>query len=251
MWSGDELCWSVQGHRRQAIGYGLEYFYSEERLPVSAHWKMTWQQENESGWLMRRRVITGTGSTRTRSASFKTSFLLLPSCRLVRSLCRQYKKQFLSHTLYLPEVWTKSPQAIEKQFILTLFQHSWRLDSFILKPCTIHSPTSSTSIEVRCRIYKGNGENFLAGKCFDNKIPEGWKFYSKENWERRRNEMESQRTFSWISKAFIPKGIEGLSCYSKCGHFDLCIVGTVAWSTLCFLVGILFTIWPPDHSKNL
>ena len=111
MWSGDELCWSVQGHRRQAIGYGLEYFYSEERLPVSAHWKMTWQQENESGWLMRRRVITGTGSTRTRSASFKTSFLLLPSCRLVRSLCRQYKKQFLSHTLYLPEGWTESPSS--------------------------------------------------------------------------------------------------------------------------------------------
>ena len=41
--------------------------------------------------------------------------------------------------------------------------------------------------------------------------------------------MESQHTFSWISKAFIPKGIEGLRCYSKCGHFDLCIVVAVAW----------------------
>ena len=42
--------------------------------------------------------------------------------------------------------------------------------------------------------------------------------------------MESQRTFSWILKAFIPKGIDRESVIQNVGILIFCIRGTVFWS---------------------
>jgi hypothetical protein len=58
------------------------------------------------------------------------------------------------------------------------------LVSFGFLSCFCESLTVSVFLCIWCqivnRIYMGNREKFSTGKCFNNKIPEGWKFYSKE-----------------------------------------------------------------------
>ena len=124
---------------------------------------------------MRRCVITGTSSTRTRSASFKISFLLLPSCRLVRSLRRQYKSNF-SHTLF---IFLKSGRNLHKQ----LKSNSFSLFFNIPEGWTVSFSSPAQSIlplllqQSRLDVgYTRVTEKNLVN-CFDNKIPEGWKFY--------------------------------------------------------------------------